>query len=118
MTEAARAGRAGAAFGRLGAAAAANPVPTGQAETAPRHPDTTTPQAKAESSKVEPVSRFTVRIYDEDDVDRVDDWLRAARRHLGQRPDKARVVRELLRLLDDPEVTAKVYARLKQPETP
>lgn len=64
----------------------------------------------------EPISRFTVRMYSEADAEHLDNWLTAARRHLGQRPEKARVVRELLRLLDDPEVAAKVYARLRTPE--
>lgn len=80
----------------LGHAVAANPVSTG--------------------ATAEPVSRFTVRMYSGTDVEHLDNWLMVARRHLGQRPEKARVVRELLRLLDDPEVAAKVYARLRAPE--
>jgi hypothetical protein len=64
----------------------------------------------------EPISRFTVRMYSEADAEHLDNWLTVARRNLGQRPEKARVVRELLRLLDDPEVAAKVYARLRAPE--
>jgi len=120
MTESARASRAGSAFGRLGAAAATNPVPTGTPET-PRHPDVTTPRhpdtATPRRSKVEPVSRFTVRFYDQRDVDNLDQWLLAAKRQFGHKIDKADVVRQLLRLVvDDPALTARLYERLG--ETP
>lgn len=108
---AARADRAGSAFGRLGAATAANPAPAGPARSAasPRPP---------RAEKVEPVQRFTIRFYDQSDVDGLDIWLLNAKRQLGQKVDKARLVRELLRLLThDYELTAQVYERLKDVET-
>jgi hypothetical protein len=119
MSEAARASRAGSAFGRLGAAAATNPVPTGERPpeiTTPRHHDTATP---GKAAKVEPIQRFTVRFYEQRDVDGLDLWLLTAKRQLGRKVDKARVVRELLRLaVEEPELTARLYARLREDETP
>lgn len=115
---AARASRAGSAFGRLGAAAAANPAPSGAVPSSAvpdRHRDTVTPVP----GKAEPVQRFTVRFYDRRDVDGLDLWLLTAKRQLGHKVDKARVVRELLRLaVEDPELTARLYARLRDTETP
>lgn len=121
MSSAARASRAGSAFGRLGAAAVTNPVPTGT-ET-PRHPDATTPRhpdtVASRKAKVEPVARFTVRFYDQRDVDNLDQWLLSAKRQFGHKIDKADVVRQLLRLVvDDPALTARLYERLGDTATP
>lgn len=105
---AARASRAGSAFDRLGAATAANP-----AAPAPPRSDTAT------SPSGEPVSRFTIRFYDRRDVDDLDLWLLTAKRQLGHKVDKARLVRELLRLVvEDPELTARLYTRLRDTKTP
>jgi len=130
---AARPKRAGEAFGRLGAATATNPVPKGTGDTVvsrhhdtaeqdppagqpavPRHRDTTVSQGKG---KVEPVRKFTLRLYDERDADALDDWLRAARRRLGRRIDASRLVRELLReVAEDPALTARIHDRLRAEE--
>ena len=111
---AARASRAGSAFGRLGAATAANPAPAGPVPKRPGS-DTATPPA----GKVDPVSRFTVRFYDQRQADDLDLWLLTAKRQLGHKVDKARLVRELLRLIvEDPELTARLYTRLRDTETP
>lgn len=109
-----RARRAGSAFGRLTAAAAANPTPNGTIPTrSPR--DTVTPP----SGKPEPVSRFTVRFYSQRQADDLDLWLLSAKRQLGSKVDKARLVRELLRLaVEDPQLTARLYTRLRDAETP
>lgn len=125
-----RPGRAAAsgAFGRLGQATAEHPIPQGVVDTStPRHrgveagaPVQATASGSdtaVSSGALEVVRRFTVRLYSHTEAERMDDWVRAARRRLGVKVDQARVVRELLRIVaDDPALTARVEERLREPE--
>jgi hypothetical protein len=73
----------------------------------PRHADT------ASTGRVEPVSRFTVRFYDQGAVDRLEDWRRDARRTLRAPVHQAEVIRVLLDLLtEDQALSARVVDRL------
>jgi hypothetical protein len=99
----ARPSRAGAAFGRL---AAASPAATGET---PRHPDAATPErpdtevsgrrdAETPRPRPEPVSRFTVRLWSEDEADRWELLRMRLRRETGRGVDKAEMVRALVDL--------------------
>jgi len=113
-----RAARAGsiAGIGLAGApAAAATVTPTpGRPDTeTPRHPDTETSQGRRE-----PVARFTVRLYELDEVDAWEDLRASLRRELRRPVDKAEIVRALVTAAsEDPAIRAALAARLRTAET-
>lgn len=114
--------RAGAAFGRLTAATAAHPVPSGESPTptaTPRHRDVSTPGHPDTATPREPVSRFTVRLWSEDEADRWEVLRMAMRRELRRPVDKAAIVRALVTLAaTDETVRAALVRALRAQDAP
>lgn len=87
-----RSARAGSIAG-IGLAGA--PQTAANVTETPRHPDTLTPPATP-VGRVEPVARFTVRLYTVDEVDAWEELRTGLRRELRRPVDKAEIVRALV----------------------